>query len=633
MENLRNFCIISHIDHGKSTLADRLLEITGTVPKEKLTEQYLDQMELEQERGITIKLAPVRMTYKIRNSKFAFRQKTCSEQAIRNKSQILNFNKQKNFGSRASDLVLKDSEYILNLIDTPGHVDFSYEVSRSLACVEGVVLLVDATRGVEAQTLSNFLLAKEQKLKIIPVINKIDLPNAQIKEVSDQLTSSLSFGQNEIYKVSAKTGEGVEELLSDLVSKIFPPKGSLEKPLKALVFDSSYDQFKGVIAFVRLFDGKITKGEKIKFLGTGQEAESVATGFFSPELTEKETLEAGEIGWIATGLKEVQKVRVGDTITSLNGTTEPLPGYKEFKPMVFAGIFPVERDEFSKLKEALEKLKLSDASLTFEPENSPALGFGFRAGFLGLLHMEIVQERLEREFDLDLILSAPTVRYRVIKTNGEQIEISNPQDLSSPNEIRELREPWVTGQIVSLNKYFGPINKLLYEHRAVIKNSEYFGDKIKITCELPLAEIVSQFYDQLKTVSSGFASFDYEPADYRKIEAVKLEILVAKKSLDALSQIVPKEKAFRAGKALVEKLKEVIPRQQFEVSLQAVIGGKIIAAEKIPAYRKDVTAKLYGGDRTRKDKLLQKQKAGKRRMKQFGKVEIPQEAFLSVLKI
>jgi GTP-binding protein LepA len=591
MEKIRNFSIIAHIDHGKSTLADRFLEITNTVPKEKMSPQYLDRMDLERERGITIKLAPVTMRYK---------------------------------------------GFSLNLIDTPGHVDFSYEVSRSLACVEGAILLIDATRGVEAQTLSNLLLAKEQNLIIIPVINKIDLPNAQIKEVADQLTGSLDFSEREVYKVSAKTGEGVEELLGDLIGKISAPKGNLEKPLKALVFDSSYDPFKGVVAFVRLFDGEIRKGAKIKFLGTGQEAESVATGFFSPELTEKETLVAGEIGWIATGLKEVQEVKVGDTITSLDQEkleVQPLPGYKEFKPMVFAGIFPVDRDEFPHLKDALEKLKLSDASLDFELENSPALGFGFRAGFLGLLHMEIVQERLEREFGLSLILSAPSVRYKVVKNSGEQIEISNPQFLPDQTKIKEIQEPWIVGNIISLQKYFGPISQLLHEHRAALKNTEYFGDKIKIFCELPLAEIVSQFYDQLKTVSSGFASFDYELAGYRKVEAVKLEILVARQKVDALSQIITKERAYRVGKALVEKLKEVIPRQQFEVSLQAAVGGKIIAAEKIPAYRKDVTAKLYGGDRTRKDKLLEKQRKGKQRLKRVGKIDIPQEAFLAVLKI
>ena len=601
MENIRNFSIIAHIDHGKSTLADRFLEVTGTIPKEKLTEQYLDQMELERERGITIKLAPVTMKFRI--------------------------------GGKD---IHKSELYILNLIDTPGHVDFSYEVSRSLSCVEGTLLLVDATRGVEAQTLSNFLLAKEQNLKIIPVINKIDLPNAQIKDVLDQLTGSFGFAESEIYKVSAKTGEGVKELLNDLVRKIPVPKGDLEKPLKALVFDSSYDSFKGVIAYVRVFEGEVRKGMKIKFLGTKQEAETGSVGYFSPELLGKESLQAGEIGWVASGLKEVQEVQVGDTIIKLDQEkfgVQPLPGYKEFKPMVFAGIFPVERDDFPRLKEALEKLKLNDASLTFEPENSPALGFGFRAGFLGLLHMEVVQERLEREFGLNLILSAPTVRYRVIKTDSERIEVSNPQVLPSPTEIKEIQEPWVTGRIVSLEKYFGPISQLLYEHRAVVKNSEYFSDKIKISCKLPLAEIVSQFYDQLKTVSSGFASFDYDLAEFRRIEAVKLEILVAKQSVDALSQIVPKEKSFRTGKALVEKLKEVIPRQQFEVYLQAAVGGKIVAAEKIPAYRKDVTAKLYGGDRTRKDKLLSKQKVGKKRMKRIGKVDIPQEAFLSVLKI
>lgn len=600
IENIRNFSIIAHIDHGKSTLADRFLEITNTIPKEKLRPQYLDQLELERERGITIKLAPVTMKFRI---------------------------------NKSADRVEDSELYNLNLLDTPGHVDFSYEVSRSLVCVEGVVLLVDASRGVEAQTLSNFLLAKDQGLKIIPAINKIDLQNAQTKEVTSQLVNNFGFNEEEIYKISAKTGEGVKELLDDLLDKIPSPKGDAENPLKALVFDSVYDQFKGVVAFVRIFDGKINKGEKIKFFGVAQEAESIAVGFFSPDLTEKETLTAGEIGWIATGLKEVQKVRVGDTVTSSGKVVEPLPGYKEFKPMVFAGLYPVDRDEISHLKEALEKLKLNDASLTFEPENSTALGFGFRAGFLGLLHMEIVQERLEREFGLSLVLSAPTVRYNVVKTDGDQIEISNPQGLPPTNEVREIKEPWVEGRVVCLDKYFGPVSQLLYEHRSIIKTSEYFGDKIKISCELPLAEIVSQFYDQLKTISSGFASFDYDLVDFRRIDAVKLEILVAKEAVDSLSQIIPKEKAFRAGRALVEKLKEVIPRQQFEVSLQASVGGKIVVAEKIPAYRKDVTAKLYGGDRTRKDKLLQKQKAGKKRMKMVGRVEIPQEAFLLVLKI
>ena len=588
MSKLRNFSIIAHIDHGKSTLADRFLEITGTVPKSKMTAQFLDQLDLERERGITIKLAPVTMNYQ---------------------------------------------GYVLNLIDTPGHVDFSYEVSRSLACVEGAILLVDATKGIEAQTLSNFLLAKEQSLTIIPAINKIDSPNAQVEEVKKRLVETFGFTGNAIYEVSAKTGQGAEELLNSVVAKIPEPKVVGLEPLKALIFDSFYDSFKGVVAYVRVFDGQVKKGDGIKFIATRAETEVVSTGFFRPDLIEKEFLAAGEIGWVATGFKEVQKVRVGDTIITSEANTPPLPGYKEFKPMVFAGIFPSDRDQFTRLKEALDKLKLNDASLSFEPENSPALGFGVRAGFLGLLHMEIVQERLEREFDLDLILSSPTVGYRVVKTNEEEIEIANPSLLPERTVTKEILEPWVKASVVSLQKYFGSISQVLYEYRGAISNTEYIGEKIKISCELPLAEIISKFYDQLKTVSSGFASFDYELAGYKPIDAVKLEILVAKESVDALSQIIPKEKAFRTGKALVEKLKEVIPRQQFEVSLQAAIGGKIIAAERIPAFRKDVTAKLYGGDRTRKDKLLQKQKKGKNRMKMVGKVLIPQEAFLAVLKI
>lgn len=588
MDKIRNFSIIAHIDHGKSTLADRFLEVTQTIPKDKLAPQYLDQLELERERGITIKLAPVTMSYK---------------------------------------------GHSLNLIDTPGHVDFSYEVSRSLACVEGAILLVDATKGIEAQTLSNFFLAKEQGLTIIPAINKIDMTNAQVEHVGDQISESLGFAKEEIYKISAKTGQGVEKLLDAVLEKIPAALANEKEPLKALVFDSIYDSFKGVIAYVRVFEGQVKKGTKVKFLGSEQLVEIGSLGFFSPKLEEKDELQSGEIGWIATGLKEVSKVRVGDTLGFANSGVEPLPGYKESKPMVFAGIFPVDRDAFPELKEALEKLKLNDASLVYEAENSPALGFGVRAGFLGLLHMEIVQERLEREFNLDLILSSPTVRYKVVVSGGEEIEVSNPQSLPNPNQVKEILEPWVFATIITQQSYLGPITQLLHSHRAKVENIEYFGDKVKITSKLPLSEIVFQFYDQLKTVSSGFASLEYEFSDYLPVDAVRLDILIAREPVDALSQIVVKEKAYHIGKSLVERLKEAIPRQQFEVALQAAVGGKIIAAERIPPYRKDVTAKLYGGDRTRKDKLLEKQKAGKRRMKMVGKVEIPQEAFLSVLKI
>ena len=587
-EQIRNFSIIAHIDHGKSTLADRFLEITGTIPKDKLRSQHLDKMDLERERGITIKLAPVTM-----------RWKGCN----------------------------------LNLIDTPGHVDFSYEVSRSLAAVEGAILLVDATQGIEAQTLSNFLLAKNQDLKIIPVVNKVDLPNAQIEKTKQSIAQAFGFLQQEILSISAKEGEGVRELLDTVIEKIPLPTGSVQENPSALIFDSVYDSFKGAIAFVRMVDGKFTAGEKIKFIGTDTQSESLEVGFFSPNLAKKDEIVAGDIGYIATGLKELEKVAVGDTVTSLlHPTKKILPGYKPIKPMVFAGIFPVDRDTFPKLKDALEKLKLNDAALVYEPENSPALGFGVRAGFLGLLHMEVVQERLEREFDLELVITSPSVNYKVFLTSGDTLDVSNPTKLPMETKIKEIKEPLIVGSIVTLAEYVGPINDLVYKKRGKIVNTEYFSEKVKISVSLPLAEIVSDFYDKIKTVSSGFASFDWELADYKSVEAVKLEILVAKESVDTLSQIVPKAKAYQTGKILVQRLKEVIPRQQFEISIQAAIGGSIIAAEKIPPFRKDVTAKLYGGDRTRKDKLLQKQKKGKSRMKMVGRVEIPQEVFLSVLK-
>ena len=587
-EQIRNFSIIAHIDHGKSTLADRFLEITDTIPKDKLRSQHLDKMDLERERGITIKLAPVTMRWK---------------------------------------------GYNLNLIDTPGHVDFSYEVSRSLAAVEGAILLIDATQGIEAQTLSNFLLAKNQGLKIIPVVNKVDLPNAQVGKTKQSIEQAFGFRQQEILSISAKEGSGVRELLEAVIEKIPSPTGSVQENPSALIFDSVYDSFKGAIAFVRVFDGNFTAGEKIKFIGTNTQSESLEVGFFSPDLAKKDEIVAGDIGYIATGLKELEKVTVGDTITSLlHSTKQILPGYKPIKPMVFAGIFPVDRDAFPKLKDALEKLRLNDAALVYEPENSPALGFGVRAGFLGLLHMEVVQERLEREFDLELVITSPSVNYKVFLTSSDTLDVSNPTKLPIETKIKEIKEPWITGSIVTLAEYVGPINDLVYKKRGEIVNTEYFVEKVKISVRLPLAEIVSDFYDKIKTISSGFASFDWELADYKSVEAVKLEILVAKESVDALSQIVPKAKAYQTGKNLAQRLKEVIPRQQFEISIQAAIGGSIVAAEKIPPFRKDVTAKLYGGDRTRKDKLLQKQKKGKSRMKMVGRVQIPQEAFLSVLK-
>jgi len=588
-EKIRNFAISAHIDHGKSTLADRLLEITGTVAKENLVEQYLDRMDLERERGITIKLAPVSVSWK---------------------------------------------SHQLNLIDTPGHVDFSYEVSRSLAAVEGIILLVDATQGIEAQTLSNFLLAKEQGLTIIPTINKIDLPSAQTQEVKKSIRETLGFPEEDILLISAKVGTGVEVLLDKIIEKIPSPEGNPQTSLKALVFDSVYDSFKGVVAYIRLFDGRLKKGEKVKLLGIDMEFETAEVGHFSPDLVESQELGFGEIGYIATGLKDVSKVAVGDTLTlAADPDTHSLPGYKPAKPAVFAGIFPIDRDEFTKLKEAIEKLKLNDASLIFELENSPHLGFGVRAGFLGLLHLEVVVERLQREFDISLVITAPTVSYRVLLTDGTEVEVSNPTKLPDLSKVKEITEPWVEGSVITRSQYLGPITQLIHEKRGEIVDIKYFSDKVDVSVKLPLSEIISDFYDKLKTISSGYASFDWEPAEYRSVASVKLEILVAKEPVDALSQIVPKEKAYPLGKALVEKLRQVIPRQQFEVSLQAAVGGKIVASEKIPAFRKDVTAKLYGGDRTRKDKLLDKQKKGKKKMKMIGGVEIPQEAFLSVLKV
>lgn len=588
MQKIRNFAIAAHIDHGKSTLADRMLEMTGTVEHSKMKAQLLDQMDIERERGITIKLQPVQMSWK---------------------------------------------GYELNLIDTPGHVDFTYEVSRSLAAVEGVVLLIDATQGVQAQTLSNFYLAKKQHLTIVPVINKIDMPAADPEKVISEMTEILNISADEVIKISAKEGTNVENLLDRIVGKVPAPKnGQAEK--RALIFDSSFDPFKGVIAYVRIFDGNFTKGEQVKFLGTAGEGSLVEIGVFKPKLVEKEVLEEGEIGYLATGLKDVNLVRVGDTIVSkTEKTSSPLPGYREIRPMVFAGFYPADNDKFPALKDALEKLKLNDASLTFEADSSTALGFGFRCGFLGLLHFEVVQERLEREYNLDLVASSPTVKYQVELTSGENTEISNPTKFPDPSEIRSLKEPIITATIVSRSEYLGGILELLNNRRAVVADIRYISSQVVIEFTLPLAEVVSDFYDKLKSVSSGYASFDYELAGWEEVDAVKLDILVAKDVVDALSQIVVKKKAEEVGRKLVEKLKEVLPRQNFEVSIQAAIGGKIIARADVPAFRKDVTAKLYGGDVTRKNKLLDKQKKGKKRLKQFGKVQIPQEAFLSVLKI
>ncbi|HSX58265.1 MAG TPA: translation elongation factor 4 [Candidatus Saccharimonadales bacterium] len=588
MQKIRNFAIAAHIDHGKSTLADRMLELTSTVEKSKMKEQLLDQMDIERERGITIKLQPVRMNWK---------------------------------------------GYILNLIDTPGHVDFSYEVSRSLAAVEGVILLVDATQGIQAQTLSNFFLSKKQNLKIIPVINKIDMSAAEPEKIAEEMVEILQVKKEDILQISAKEGTNVEKVLDAVVERVPEPITTQEEK-RALIFDSSFDPFKGVVAYVRLFDGNFTKGEPIKFLGSKSSGTVLETGYFKPGLVEKESLEEGEIGYIATGLKDASQVRVGDTIVGkTEGETPPLPGYREVRSMVFAGFYPVDNDKFPALKDALEKLKLNDASLTFEADSSTALGFGFRCGFLGLLHFEVVQERLEREYNLELVASSPTVKYQIELTSGENIEVANPTKFPAPNEIRSLKEPIITATIVSKSDYLGAILELLNNRRAEVADIKYIASQVVVEFTLPLAEVVSDFYDRLKSISSGYASFDYELAGWEEVDSVKMDILVAKEVVDALSQIVVRKKSEEVGRKLVEKLKEVLPRQNFEVSVQASVGGKIIARADVPAFRKDVTAKLYGGDVTRKNKLLDKQKKGKQRMKAFGKVVIPQEAFLSVLKI
>lgn len=590
LSQIRNFCIISHIDHGKSTLADRLLELTKTVEKRKMREQVLDQMDIERERGITIKLQPVRMEYQ---------------------------------------------GHILNLIDTPGHVDFTYEVSRSLAACEGAVLLVDAAQGIQAQTLSNYYLAKEQGLTIIPVVNKIDLPNAQPEKAVKDLARLVGVDKNEIIKISAKLGTNVEKVLEAIVEKIPAPEGDLEKPLRALIFDSLYDQHRGVIALVRIFDGRIMKEEEIELLGTKKTSKVLEVGVFKPELASREELSAGEVGYIVTGLKGVKDCRVGDTITAVepysHKAVEPLPGYKPIKPMVFASFFCAEGEDYPKLKEGLEKLSLNDAALNFEPESSTALGFGFRCGFLGVLHMEVVQERLEREYDLDLVITAPSVSYKIKQRLGIKV-IHSPAELPEPTEIEEIQEPWIKIEIFSPNQYLGPSMQLVEKSRGVYKTTEYFGERVALVYEMPLASLIRDFYDKLKSVSSGYASLNYQIIGYRPADLVKLDILVAGEKVEALSSIVPRDQTTREGRSLVKRLKEVIPRQLFEVALQAAIGGKIIARETISALKKDVTAKLYGGDRTRKDKLLAKQKKGKKRLKRIGKVDIPQEAFLAILK-
>jgi len=595
LSQIRNFSIIAHIDHGKSTLADRILEETGAVPPREMEAQVLDQMDLERERGITIKAKAVRLRFKPPDGQ----------------------------------------EYTLNLIDTPGHVDFTYEVSRSLSACEGALLVIDAVQGVEAQTLANVHLAMGHNLVIVPVINKIDLPNADIGRVRRQLEEILAIDGSEAILCSAKQGIGTREVLEAVIKRIPPPQGFPESPLKALIFDSSFDPYQGVIVHVRLYDGQVTRGTRIVLMSTGSAFEVAQVGVFAPQMRPAELLSAGEVGYIIAGIKEVRHTRVGDTVTAEERpTAKPFPGFKEVRPMVFAGLYPTESEQYLEMKEALEKLRLNDSSFTFEPETSLALGFGFRCGFLGLLHMEIIQERLEREFGLTLITTAPTVVYRVTRSDGSSIDVQNPSHLPSPQQIDRIEEPYISASILAPGEYVGQIFGLCQEKRGIQRGVEYLeGGRVLIIYDLPLNEIVMDFYDRLKSATRGYASLDYEFLEYREGRLARLDILVNGETVDALSCIVPKEQAYLRGRALVERMRELIPRQLFEVVIQAALGGKVIARESVRPLRKNVTAKCYGGDITRKRKLLERQKEGKRRMKQVGRVEIPQEAFMAVLKV
>jgi GTP-binding protein LepA len=592
---IRNFSIVAHIDHGKSTLADRLLQVTGALSAREMSEQVLDSMDLERERGITIKAHAVRLLYKARDGNL----------------------------------------YQLNLIDTPGHVDFSYEVSRSLAATEGSLLVVDASQGVEAQTLANTYLALEHNLEIVPVINKIDLPGAEPEAVRQQIESAIGLDAKDALLVSAKLGTGIDEVLEAIVHRIPPPTGLPDAPLRALVFDSWFDPYRGAIILARVMDGTLRKGAQIRFLSNGQVYTADTLGAFTPKPIEVDELSAGEVGFINANIKKISDAQIGDTITEdARPAAEPLPGFEEIKPMVFAGLYPVEANEHGLLRDALDKLRLNDSSFFYEPESSVALGFGFRCGFLGLLHMDIVQERLEREYNINLITTAPSVRYRVTQKDGETLFYDNPTRFPDPTEIAKIEEPIITATVITREEFLGGILKLLEDKRGVQKAFEYLSTtRVILTYDLPLNEIVMDFYDRLKTVSKGYASLDYHLSGYREAPLVKLDILVAGEPLDALSMIVHRDAAYERGKALAEKLRKLIPRQMFEVSIQAAIGGKIIARENVPAMRKNVLAKCYGGDISRKRKLLEKQKEGKKRMKRVGRVEIPQEAFLAVLKI
>ncbi|MBR1868036.1 MAG: translation elongation factor 4 [Clostridia bacterium] len=594
-ENIRNFCIIAHIDHGKSTLADRIMEVTGQVAERDMEEQLLDSMDLERERGITIKLTPVRMSYKAKNGE----------------------------------------EYIFNLIDTPGHVDFTYEVSRSLAACEGAVLIVDATQGIEAQTLANCYLALDNDLEIVPVINKIDLASADPDSTAKEIEDVIGLDGSSAPRISAKNGINIEGVLEKIVSDVPAPSGDDEAPLQALIFDSYYDNFKGVICFVRIMNGIVSQGLKIKTFTGDKQFDVTEVGTFNPQLIPKKSLSSGEVGYIAASIKSIEDIHVGDTITGVNfPASEPLPGYKKVQPVVFSGIYPLDGSKYGDLKDALLKLKLNDASLTFEPDNSAALGFGFRCGFLGLLHMEIIQERIEREFDIDIITTAPSVSYKIHLTNGEVVTVDNPSRFPEVSSIDYAEEPMIEANIFTPPDYVGAIMELCQDKRGTFKDMSYIDAKrVKLNYKLPLNEIIFDFFDGLKSRTRGYASFDYEVSGYERSELVKLDIMLNGDVCDALSVIVHKDKAYPRGRALAERLKEVIPRQLFEVPIQASVGGKIIARETVKAMRKDVLAKCYGGDITRKRKLLEKQKEGKKKMRQLGSVEVPSEAFMSILKI
>lgn len=594
MENIRNFCIIAHIDHGKSTLADRLLEITQTISKKEMQDQVLDDMDLEREKGITIKSHAIRMDY-VHNGK----------------------------------------PYILNLIDTPGHVDFSYEVSRAIAACEGALLVVDATQGIQAQTISNLYQAIDHNLEVIPVMNKMDSPQAMPDDVRDQIVELLGCKPEEIIEASAKTGQGIDEILQAIIEKVPAPKGDPTAPLQALIFDSVFNTYRGVIAYFRIINGTLKSNDYVKFFNTGVDYHADEVGHLKLKLQPSKQVTAGEVGYIISGIKSAAEIKVGDTITHVEIPCEKaIEGFQDVKPMVFAGVYPVNADDYEELRASLEKLRLNDASLTFVPESSAALGFGFRCGFLGLLHMEIIQERLDREFNMDVIATVPNVSYDVYTTKGEKIEVHNPSGLPVITQIERIEEPYIIAQVITKSEYTGSIMTLCIEKRGAFKNQVYLStDRVELTFEMPLAEIVFDFYDKLKSISKGYASFDYHPSDYRAAKLVKLDILLNGDQVDALSTLIHQDNAYNFGRRICEKLKELIPRQQYEVAIQAAIGAKIIARETVKAVRKDVTAKCYGGDITRKRKLLEKQKEGKKRMRQVGNVEVPQSAFLAVLKL